>query len=278
MLAELAEADAKGQIAEIYEEIRYLWAVPYVSSVYKHMATRPGLLEWAWAEVAPVFRDGSAQEAAWRAAADFSLPAISPIGEEALRAWNVDPAAQQAIRSLSEGFARVSPVNLVFAGLMRRILTGERKGGSVPSATGSKWTPPPAVAKPPGMVDPSKLPADQRNVLMLFSRGAGETALVSGLYRMLAHWPGLIAHLATVLAPRVDAAETMAVYDALRHRLTEVAASCLARLPAESRSALPAPDTVERQHLLAVLDTYRLTSPEMVIFGRIIHDAIPASP
>jgi len=50
MLAELQERDATGEIARIYAEIRRLWAVPYVSSLQRHLATRPGwlarLLEW----------------------------------------------------------------------------------------------------------------------------------------------------------------------------------------------------------------------------------------
>ena len=44
MLAELAEDAAKGEIAGIYGEIRRLWAVPYVSSLQRHLATRPGWL------------------------------------------------------------------------------------------------------------------------------------------------------------------------------------------------------------------------------------------
>ena len=49
MLAELREADATGEIAAIYAEIRRLWAVPYVSSLQRHLATLPGWLEWSWA-------------------------------------------------------------------------------------------------------------------------------------------------------------------------------------------------------------------------------------
>jgi len=276
MLAELAEAEAEGRIAEIYDEIRHLWAVPYVSSVYKHMATRPGLLEWAWTEVAPVFRDGSAQEAAWRAAADFNIAEIAPVSRDALRVWGVDAQAAATVRSLCEGFARVSPVNLVFAGMMRRILAGEVKGGAGTATAAQSWTPPPAVATPPAMVDPAKLPADQRVVLMTFGKGVGDTPFVPGLYRMLARWPALVAHLATVLASRIDAPETLAAYDVLRRGLDEVAAACLTRLPPAGKSALPPPDAAERAHLLAVLDTYRRTSPEMVAFGRLIRDAMPA--
>ena len=74
-----------------------------------------------------------------------------------------------------------------------------------------------------------------------------------------------------------NAPETLAVYDELRRRLQEVAVSALSRLPAGTGSTRAAPDAVERTHVLAVLDTYRLTSPEMVIFGRLIRDAMPAT-
>ena len=49
MLAELAERNAAGEIAVIYADIRRLWGVPYVSSLQRHLATRPGWLEWVWA-------------------------------------------------------------------------------------------------------------------------------------------------------------------------------------------------------------------------------------
>ena len=68
MLPELQERDATGEIAAIYAEIRRLWAVPYVSSLQRHLATRPGWLEWTWAALAPAFTSGRAQTAAWRAA------------------------------------------------------------------------------------------------------------------------------------------------------------------------------------------------------------------
>ena len=45
MLAELPERNAAGEIATIYAEIRRLWAVPYVSSLQRHLATRPRWLE-----------------------------------------------------------------------------------------------------------------------------------------------------------------------------------------------------------------------------------------
>ena len=44
MLAELSEADASGELAQIYAEIRTLCAVPYVSSLQRHLATTHNLM------------------------------------------------------------------------------------------------------------------------------------------------------------------------------------------------------------------------------------------
>ena len=62
MLAELSETDARGEIARIYAEVRALCAVPYVSSLHRHLATRPGWLEWCWAAVRPAYLSGDALE------------------------------------------------------------------------------------------------------------------------------------------------------------------------------------------------------------------------
>ena len=129
VLAELAERDAAGEIAAIYADIRRLWAVPYVSSLQRHLASRPGWLEWVWAALHPVFADGRAQTAAWQAVALVDVPRLAPIARDALRVWGVDAAGEATIRAVCESFVRVSPVNLVLSGLLRRLLDGERPHG-----------------------------------------------------------------------------------------------------------------------------------------------------
>ena len=54
-MRELSEDDATGSIAEIYEEIKEYYAAPYVSSLFRHLATYPGLLEWIWKIMLPAF-------------------------------------------------------------------------------------------------------------------------------------------------------------------------------------------------------------------------------
>jgi hypothetical protein len=62
MLPELAEPQATGRIAAIYDEVRRFSGVPYVSSLQRYLATLPGVLEWAWAAMAA----GVIPETGWR--------------------------------------------------------------------------------------------------------------------------------------------------------------------------------------------------------------------
>jgi hypothetical protein len=274
MLPELAERDATGDVARIYAEIRALCAVPYVSSMQRHLATRPGWLEWAWAALRPVFADGAAQTAAWRLVGTLDAPPLPPLSPSALRVLGVDAGGARAIRAACESFVRVSPTNLVFSGLLRRLLAGERPGGGPGGRDG--WTPPPDPGALPPLVDPTGLPADQRAVLLELGTEVDGRPFVPGLYRMLASWPAYLAHVATVLRPRFTDPATGAACRAVLDRIDGAAPALLARLPTLPASP-PAPPREQHGAVLAALERYRETSPQMVVFGALLRDALPAA-
>jgi hypothetical protein len=273
MLPELAEREATGDVARIYAEIRALCAVPYVSSMQRHLATRPGWLEWAWAALRPVFADGAAQTAAWRLVGTLDAPPLPPLSASALRVLGVDAGGARAIRAACESFVRVSPTNLVFSGLLRRLLAGERPGGRNGGGTG--WTPPPDPGALPPLVDPAGLPADQRAVLLELGIEVDGRPFVPGLYRMLANWPAYLAHVATVLRPRFADPATLASCRAVLDRIDGAVPALLARLPALPATP-PAPPREQHAAVLAALARYRETSPQMVVFGALVRDALPA--
>jgi hypothetical protein len=273
MLAELPERDATGAIAAIYAEIRRLWAVPYVSSLQRHLATRPGWLPWTWAALGPAFTSGRAQAAAWRAAEGTPLPRLPPVSREALRVWGVDETGEAAIRAACASFVRVSPVNLVFAGLLRRLLAGERPpGATVPAPA---WTPPPALGPLPSLADAGGLPPALRAVLASLGTAVGGQPFVPGLYRMLAGWPAFLAHVATVLRPHLHDEATTAARARVLAAVDAEIPGVFATLPAPPAAPPPGGDV---PGVLAALDTYRKTSPEMVVFGRMLADALPRPP
>jgi hypothetical protein len=272
MLAELRESDAAGEIAGIYGQIRRLWGVPYVSSLQRHLATRPGWLEWTWAALGPVFTSGVAQAAAWRAADGLAVPRLAPLSRDALAVWGVDAAGEAAIRATCASFVRVSPVNLVLSGLLRRLLTGERPAGTNGGAPG--WTPPTPIGPLPALADPGALPSAQRAVLAALGTTVAGQVFVPGLYRMLASWPAFLAHVATVLRPHLDDAGTRAAGQRLLAAVDAEVPRVFAALPSPPATP-PMPPVVEFAEVLAALDTYRKTSPEMVVFGRMLGDALP---
>ena len=273
MLAELREKDATGEIASIYDEIRRLWAVPYVSSLQRHLATRPGWLEWTWAALRPVFASGRAQVAAWNAAEGLTVPRLAQISRDALRVWGVDADGEAAMRAACASFVRVSPVNLVFSGLLRRLLRGERPIGI--ASLSHDWTPPPPLGPLPALVDLAVLPPAQQAVLVSLGTMVGQEPFVPGLYRMLGAWPAFLAHLATVLRPHLQDTGRLSACARLLDAVDAEIPAVFAALPSPP-AAPPMPRAAEFADVLAALDTYRKTSPEMVVFGRMIGDALPA--
>jgi len=271
MLAELRERDATGEIAEIYAEIRRLWAVPYVSSLQRHLATRPGWLPWTWAALGPAFTRGIAQAAAWRAANGLVVPPLMPISRDALRVWGVDTAGERAIRAVCASFVRVSPVNLVLSGLLRRLLHGDPPGHAQVEVD---WTPPPSVSALPSLVEPATLPPAEQALLASLGTIVDGQPFVPGLYRMLASWPAFLAHIATVLRPQLADAAAVAAGQRLLAAVDAEIPAVFATLPSLPPTP-PMPPESEFASIRSALDTYRKTSPEMVVFGRMIGDALP---
>ena len=128
---EVAEAEATGDVALVFEEIRRTYAVPYVSSLFRHLAVYPGLLPWAWEILRPALLSGAAQRLAWQRVDIAELPPLPPLSREALARLGVDAAGLPAIRTVCESFARVSPINLVVAACLARLL-GEGQSGAEP--------------------------------------------------------------------------------------------------------------------------------------------------
>ena len=127
-LPELSEADATGELAAIYGEIRRCSGVRYVSTLQRFLATMPGVLEWGWAVVSPAMTSGKAPEAAWRAAEAAAQPPLPPFTPSVLRLLGVSDQDVEIIRNIAANFARVSPVNVITGAMLEPL---------------AKWAPPP---------------------------------------------------------------------------------------------------------------------------------------
>lgn len=265
LLAELPEDQATGDIAVIYDEIRRFSGVPYVSSLQRYLATMPGVLEWAWAAVRPAMVSGVVPETGWRLAESVRLPPMSRVSATTRAGWHLDGNAEATIRVIAENFVRVSPVNLMTGACLRVLLTDAPPHGPGIADT---WSPPAMLPPMPGNVDPKALPPEQRAVLSRFATEVDGAPFIPALYRQLARFPGFLAWLADELVPRLTAPETNAARAAFRAAALAAAPTIVARLPGLPPG--PVPDAETARRVLATIDRYAETSPEMTMFGRLI--------
>lgn len=270
MLPELHEADATGRIAAIYAEIRRFSGVPYVSSLQRYLATLPGALEWAWDALRPAMASGMIPETGWRLARTVRLAPPGPVSAQVWRGWGLDADGLRAVRNVAANFVRVAPVNLVTGACLAAILHGAlAAGGDLPDG----WEPPAPLPPMPGNVDPIRLPADQRALLMRFATEIDGVPFVPALYRQIAHFPPVLAWLAAELLPRMTGPETLRQGAAFRQAARDAAPAIVARLPRLADGT--APDAETRRKVLAAIERYAQTSPEMSLFGQFILDALP---
>jgi len=199
----IAEADASGEIAELYTDIRQSLGMPFVNLVWRNLASVPGGLKWAWTTMKPLYQQGAVYVEARQLRDSQTLPPVPTLPRAVLRAVGVDTAAEISIRAAIDGYDRGNPLNIVtFSALMSR-LRGEKPSAPPPAPVDAGPELPVAGAPPQllnfDQMDP--VTADTvRAVNLLGARGHAREVQVS-LPRNLAHWPGFLSLYWTILAP-----------------------------------------------------------------------------
>ena len=265
LLAELSERDATGEKAAIYAEIRRLGGVPMVALIFRHLATRPGVLEWAWAALGPAWRSGLLQEAAWRISREAPLEPIAAMPREALAALGVDASAIADIRSVLESYNRANPENMLSMLCLARLLGGTQ--GALGFAARS-WTPPAAPRLPLPMVDVATMDPRLSALLDLVAAPGepGAPRVVQSLYRHLAQQPAYLALAVTLLRQRFDDGSIDAATAAIAQAMNEAADEIARSLDAPS-----VPDPAIRH----VVERFSgAVIPQMIVVGRLLDDSI----
>ena len=267
LLPELREADATGEKAAIYAEMKRLGAVPMVALVFRHIATLPGGIEWTWNAIGPAWKSGRLQEAAWRIARAEALEPIAAIPRPALRILGVDDAALAEIRIVLEAYNRANPENMLSVLCLQRLAPGR---AAIQASAPVDWTPPPIPGPLPPMGDVTRMSPEIAALLELVAApGApGAPRVIQSLYRHFLHRPAFLALAVTLLRQRFDDGSIGRSVAAISASMNAAADEIVAGL-----SAPPAPHpgirTVCERFGGAVI-------PQMIVAGALLWRALPA--
>jgi hypothetical protein len=271
-LSELAESDATGETRDVFEQIKTLSGVPMVALIYRHMATLPGVLEWAWQVLSPVMVTGRLQEVAWDIADAVTLPAVLPIPLIARQAAGISQDEDAAIANILDAFNRTNPVNAVALKYLERHLGAPEVALSTSSDAARSWRPPAMLPALPPMLDVDEIERPALEIISWLSRrdGSRYAGIWPSLYRYLAREPTFLAFAAIILPPHFASIDTAT--QQIKQRITSAASS----LPLQSavRPEELTESSTTRIALKRAMTEFSTLIPEMLVVGSVLRRAL----
>ena len=189
-LAEIREADAPPEVAAIYGKLRAAYGLPMVNLIWRHFATLPGVLPWAWESIAPALP-------LLPAATQRIVAALEPLPRLAM---GTEAAALAAL------YNRGNLNNLV---LLTALLLGKNGHAQAEPAPAPVMLPaPPPLPKLDALSGKAR-----REVLALAGLHGHGGGVIPTLYLHLAHQPALLAPLFMALSPMMALGRIAAARD-----------------------------------------------------------------
>ena len=265
------EAEAAGEAAALFADIRARLGTSSVNLVWRHLATMPGALPWVWGALAPIHRSGAADAAGAALRERLALPELPAIPGEVLRLHGLGETDLEQLEATLRGYFQSCTVNVATLGAVLL-----RLDGAAPSALRLGSAPPPTPAKMARLLDPAEMPADVAalawGVNGLGERGDGR--ILASLYRYLANWPAFMALSWTLIAPMAADGRL----DRLIDRTLEEAAGLSARLLGAMEVADPPFDEAQRRLVRAALVAFSLEAiAKMIPIGGVLHSVVRRS-
>jgi hypothetical protein len=195
-VAAISEAEATGETAAIFADIRRTMQIPMITSIWRTLVDIEGGLSATWEVTKPLYETGQPAAALMKLRTQAVLPVPEPLAPGQLSCAGVREEELPVIRALIEAYNRSNGMNLMALTGLVVTPSGAPSNAPVPP------DPPPWPELPP-LPAPADIPADIWTLLRHINRfGAvpGEEGLAT-IWRHMAHWPGLLAVIYAGLAP-----------------------------------------------------------------------------
>ena len=202
----ITEAAASGETAQIFADLRATLGVNVVNLIWRHIATFPGALPWAWGTVKPVYVSGGVAMEAQRLKAGLSIPALPDWPNAVLRCAGIDAAGEASIRRILASYNRSNAMNLVALSALVRCIDGALADTRTDTAFPEQPQEVAIEGALPKLLTLDEVAADTadlvRRINLLGDRDQGR--ILASMYRHLAHWPGFLSLSHVHLAPLAE--------------------------------------------------------------------------
>jgi hypothetical protein len=192
----ITEAEATGETAEIYADIRATLGIGVVNLIWRHLATMDGALPWVWSAIKPVYVSGSAAREAAALFDGLGLPEMPLFPPSALRLAGVADTDRETVIAILDSYNRGNSLNLIALSTLAVKPSGEAPTSSrkAVEAVGKAIPPLPSM---------EALEPDTRDLVLALSELGARPGdrIIPSLYRHLADWPGFLNLAWTAIGP-----------------------------------------------------------------------------
>ena len=186
---EVHPLNASPEIAAIYADIRAVSGLAMVNLIWRHFATLPNILEWAWKGVRPIVGSQELVEARKRLVEAIELPTLPHVTAEAWRTAGLNNTELTTFRDMMADYVRGNSTNIIVLTALRLRLEGINHDTPAVSATlaPAALTPSPPLPRIETL-DPGLASA----IRALAQRHEGaQGGIIPSLYLELVRWPAL---------------------------------------------------------------------------------------
>lgn len=228
---EIPFADAAGDVRLIYDAISEALGVGLVNLVYRHLATRPGCLEWTWSLLGPSLQDGTLARHGERliGVAAGNADAARAGAAVSLGSLGLDAGDAAGVLRTIDAYNRANPVNAVAFRLLRIAVDNDFAAPrfAPPAPTGTRLDPLLPMATFDG------LPAPTLDLLRrLAAQTVGEDApMIPSLFRHFTDWPELLEAFSEIFRALGESAERTALVARVMAAAEESAGAVFGNLP-----------------------------------------------
>ena len=236
-ISAVTEAEATGETAAIFTDIKAAYRVGAVNLIWRHLATIPDCLPWAWRAIRPLYVDGTIARETVAFRASLRLPVLAPVPPEVFASLGLSTDDVARIRGVLAAYDRTNSMALI--ALTAVAVLGNslplREGGENGSDRAAGTPPPRPLPQGEGesfqtiplpVLTPLDVMPPHVAALVIRLNDFGTDAdkpILASMYRHLSHWPPYLGLAWAVLAPLDASGVLRAAIDATSRHAQAVA-------------------------------------------------------